>query len=54
MASAGVDPVHQDTIIGHSVQGMGAHYIVPDDETLKNAMGKFTKMFLTLSSIMSS
>lgn len=40
---AGIDKVYRDKLAGHSLQGMDAHYIVPTDEDLKEAMGKFTK-----------
>lgn len=43
MLSAGVDKVHRDLILGHSLQGMDVHYMAPDDETLKKAMEKYTR-----------
>jgi integrase len=43
MVNAGIDKIHRDTIIGHSLKGMDAHYIVPTDESLTEAMGKYTK-----------
>jgi len=42
MAAAGVDRVYRDAILGHSLKGMDVHYIVPTDETLTNAMDKYT------------
>ena len=42
MVSAGVDPAHRDKIMGHSLQGMDAHYIAPNDDTLMLAMEKYT------------
>ena len=36
------DKVHRDTILGHSLQGMDAYYIVPTDESLTKAMDKYT------------
>jgi len=42
MLSAGVDKVHRDMILGHSLQGMDAHYMVAEDGTLKLAMDKYT------------
>jgi integrase len=42
MLSAGVDKVHRDLILGHSLQGMDVHYMAPDEETLKAAMDKYT------------
>jgi integrase len=41
-ASAGVDPAHRDTFLGHSLQGMDAHYIAPNDDSLMLAMEKYT------------
>ena len=43
MLNAGVDKAYRDTILGHSLQGMEAHYIAPDEDSLKRAMGKYTK-----------
>ncbi|MBW1693299.1 MAG: hypothetical protein JRJ41_03900 [Deltaproteobacteria bacterium] len=43
MLTAGVDKVHRDLILGHSLQGMDVHYMAPDDETLKDAMEKYTR-----------
>jgi integrase len=45
MLSAGVSKVHCDLILGHSLQGMDAHYIVPDDDTLRQAMERYTAWF---------
>lgn len=42
MLLAGVDRPHRDSILGHSLKGMDAHYIVPSDESLTNAMDRFT------------
>jgi integrase len=42
MVSAGVDPAHRDMILGHSLQGMDAHYIAPNEETLALAIEKYT------------
>ena len=42
MLSAGVAKVYCDLILGHSLQGMDVHYVVPDDDTLKQAMEKYT------------
>ena len=41
MLTAGVDKVHRDLILGHSLQGMDVHYMAPDDVTLKEAMEKY-------------
>jgi integrase len=43
MLTAGVDKVHRDLILGHSLQGMDVHYMAPDEETLKEAMEKYTR-----------
>jgi len=43
MLNAGVDKVHRDLILGHSLQGMDVHYMAPDDETWKEAMDKYTR-----------
>ena len=43
MLKAGVDKVYRDTILGHSLEGMDSRYISLDDETLKQAMVKYTK-----------
>ncbi len=42
MLLAGLDKPHRDTILGHSLKGMDAHYIVPTDESLTKAMDRFT------------
>ena len=42
MLKAGIDKPHRDTIFGHSLKGMDAHYIVPTDESLTEAMQKYT------------
>ena len=33
---------HRDVILGHSLQGMDAHYLKPSDEALTQAMEKYT------------
>ena len=43
MLNAGVSKIHCDLIFGHSLQGMDAHYIVPEDDALRKAMEKFTQ-----------
>ncbi len=43
MLLAGVDRPHRDTILGHSLKGMDAHYIVTTDESLTKAMDKYTE-----------
>jgi integrase len=42
MLSAGASKIYCDLILGHSLQGMDVHYVVPDDETLRQAMAKYT------------
>ena len=41
MLDAEVDKVYRDLILGHSLRGMDVHYIVPSDDTLKQAMNKY-------------
>jgi len=43
MLTAGVDKVHRDLILGHSLKGMDIHYMAPDEDTLKEAMDKYTR-----------
>jgi integrase len=43
MQAAGVSRVCRDLILGHSLQGMDPHYIVPSEETLRQAMDKYTR-----------
>lgn len=43
MQAAGVSKVCRDLIFGHSLQGMDPHYIVPSEETLQQAMDKYTR-----------
>ena len=43
MLSAGIDKVHRDLILGHSLQGMDVHYIVADENSLRLAMEKYTR-----------
>jgi integrase len=45
MARAGVDRVYRDTIMGHSLEGMEAHYLNPSEEDLTEAMKKYTAWF---------
>jgi integrase len=42
MLVAGVDKVYRDLILGHSLQGMEIHYLSPSEDTLKDAMDRFT------------
>jgi hypothetical protein len=34
MLNAGVDKVHRDLILGHSLQGMDIHYLAPSEDDL--------------------
>jgi integrase len=43
MVNAGVDQVHRDVILGHSLHGMDAHYMAPSVEDLHHAMAKYTE-----------
>jgi integrase len=47
MLEAGVDKAYRDAILGHSPQGMDAHYIAPSDENLKQAMAKYESWLRT-------
>lgn len=40
MLEAGIDKVYRDTLLGHSLQGMDAHYLVPSK--IQEAMAKYT------------
>ena len=42
MLNAGVNRVHRDLILGHSLQGMDAHYLVPSEEDIHAAMDLYT------------
>lgn len=43
MLSDGVDKVYRHTILGHSLQGMDVHYLVPSEDDLHCAMAKYTE-----------
>ena len=43
MLTAGVDKVHRDLILGHSLKGMDVHYMAPGEDSLKEAMDKYTR-----------
>ena len=45
MLNAGVDKTYRDMILGHSLQGMDVHYLVPSEEDLMDAMEKYTLWF---------
>ena len=42
MLNAGIDKTLRDVILGHSLQGMDAHYISPSDDDLTRAMDQYT------------
>lgn len=42
MVNAGVDQIHRDLFLGHSLKGMDVHYISPSEEDLHRAMAKYT------------
>ncbi len=44
MAAAGVDKVYRNAILGHSQEGMDAHYMAPSEDDLHQAMDKFTAL----------
>jgi integrase len=43
MLNAGVDKVHRDLILGHSLQGMDIHYMAPSEDDLHRAMARYTE-----------
>ncbi len=43
MLNAGVDKVHRDLILGHSLQGMDVHYMAPSEDDLHHAMARYTE-----------
>jgi integrase len=43
MLNAGVDKVHRDVILGHSLTGMDVHYMAPSDDDLRRAMDRYTQ-----------
>jgi integrase len=43
MLEAGLDKAHRDMILGHSLHGMDVHYLVPTEESLRNAMDRYTE-----------
>jgi integrase len=43
MVNAGVDQVHRDIILGHSLHGMDVHYMAPSEEDLHRAMARYTE-----------
>lgn len=43
MVNAGVDHVHRDIILGHSLHGMDVHYMAPSEDDLHRAMARYTE-----------
>jgi ornithine carbamoyltransferase len=43
MVNAGVDQVHRDIILGHSLHGMDVHYMAPSEDDLRRAMARYTE-----------
>jgi hypothetical protein len=43
MVNAGVDQVHRDMILGHSLHGMDVHYMAPSIDDLHRAMARYTE-----------
>ncbi len=41
MVQAGIEKVYRDTILGHSLEGMDVHYIVPSEQDLTRAMEQY-------------
>jgi hypothetical protein len=42
MLNAGVDKIHRDIILGHSLHGMDVHYMAPSKDDLHRAMARYT------------
>jgi integrase len=42
MVNAGVDHVHRDLMLGHSLKGMDVHYMAPSEDDLIQAMARYT------------
>ena len=42
MLDSGVDKIYRDCILGHSLDGMDAHYMAPSEGDLKKAMERYT------------
>jgi integrase len=42
MVQAGIAKEYRDTILGHTLQGMDRHYIKPSEESLADAMERYT------------
>jgi hypothetical protein len=41
MHNAGVEKVHMEMILRHSLNGMDVHYLVPTEENLRKAMDRY-------------
>jgi hypothetical protein len=44
MIEAGVDKTYRDLILGHSLEGIDRHYVKPSEETLRQAMARYTAL----------
>ena len=42
MLEPGAGKTYRDMILGHSLEGMDRHYIKPSEETLHQAMARYT------------
>ena len=42
MLNAGIDKIYRDLILGHSHEGMDAHYMAPTENDLNHAMARYT------------
>lgn len=43
MLNAGINKVYRDVILGHSLQGMDVHYLVPDEKELHETMNLYSE-----------
>ena len=43
MVNAGVDRVHRDIILGHSLDGVDVHSIAPSEEDLHRAIARYNE-----------
>ena len=43
MLNSSVEKAHRDMMIGHSLRGMDIHYLIPKEDSLKEAMIRYTK-----------
>jgi hypothetical protein len=47
MVCAGVDKVYNDLILNHALQGMYRVYINPPEDTIRQAMGRYTAWLIS-------